>query len=286
MGRGENVPDMAVFHVLDAGLHQLHTHVDRKTATDESRKNGEDKVHRADVLMVRGVKPAAHEAGRCTMISVGLSTHFCFLYANNLVGGREEDLLPGSGVRRDLRHRIVHGKFLTGGLEPGLVFRLGKGAHLDRHVGVVHAADLVALPVISLLTLGHVDPHLVGATDERINLNGKRRHEVGMHHIVAGDDQLDAGVLGNDHRVVHRQQPDLAFLEVGLVDHVAVEGDLLVRIFVVPVPLVARHLDHHVGIGRLVQVVEKPEGRYRDADKDQHGDDGPQDLDHSVVRCL
>lgn len=60
------------------------------------------------------------------MISVGLSTHFCFLYANNLVGGREEDLLPGSGVRRDLRHRIVHGKFLAGDSSQALYSASGR----------------------------------------------------------------------------------------------------------------------------------------------------------------
>ena len=107
-----------------------------------------------------------------------------------------------------------------------------------------------------------------------------------MHHIIACDDQLNAGVLGNDHRVIHRQQSNLAVLEVGLVNHIAIEGDLLVRIFVVPVPLVTRHLDHHVGIGRFVQIVKKPEGRHRNANEYQHGYDGPQDLNHGIVRCL
>ena len=82
MRRGENVPDMPVRHILHTGLHQLHAHIDGQSATDESGKDGKHKIHRADVLVVGRVKPAAHEAGRCTMVSVGVSTHCRFLCAN------------------------------------------------------------------------------------------------------------------------------------------------------------------------------------------------------------
>ena len=82
VGRGEHVPDMPVFHILNAGLHQLHAHVYGQTTTDKGGEDREHDIHRADILMVGRVKPAAHEAGRCTMVSVGVSTHYRFLCAN------------------------------------------------------------------------------------------------------------------------------------------------------------------------------------------------------------
>ncbi len=53
--------------ILDAGMHQLGAHIDGEGAADEAGADREDKVHRADVLMVRRKQIAAH-TGRMMVV--------------------------------------------------------------------------------------------------------------------------------------------------------------------------------------------------------------------------
>ena len=99
----------------------------------------------------------------------------------------------------------------------------------------------------------------------------------------------DADVLAHRHhqRIVHRQQPKLAWLQLVVRDDVAGEIDVaLVRIGVFPVPLMPGDLDRQVGVVGAVLVVDQPERRDRHHHQDQHGDHRPGDFQHRVVPGL
>src|SRR5258705_4356595 len=51
----EDVEGMGITEDLQAGIHQFGAHHHGKECADEARANGENKVHRADVLVVRGI---------------------------------------------------------------------------------------------------------------------------------------------------------------------------------------------------------------------------------------
>ena len=80
-----------------------------------------------------------------------------------------------------------------------------------------------------------------------------------MHHVIARYQQFDAGAFRHDHRVIYCQQTWLARLQIGLIDHIAIKGNAFVRIGVVPIPLIAGNLDHHVSFVGTVHVIKKTE---------------------------
>ena len=53
MGGGEYVPNMTAIHILNAGIHKFHTHIDRQTTADKGRQNGEDQIHGTNIFVVR-----------------------------------------------------------------------------------------------------------------------------------------------------------------------------------------------------------------------------------------
>ena len=57
--RGEHIVGVRIGKDLQAGLLQLHPHADRQRAPDDPRQQGEDEVHRADVLVIGGIEIAA-----------------------------------------------------------------------------------------------------------------------------------------------------------------------------------------------------------------------------------
>jgi hypothetical protein len=60
-----------------------------------------------------------------------------------------------------------------------------------------------------------------------------------MDDVGRGDQQADVGVDRQDQPVVGVEQPDLALLQVLLLQQVGVEGEVaIVGVFVGPVPLV------------------------------------------------
>src|ERR1700732_5393707 len=69
-------------------------------------------------------------------------------------------------------------------LEPAVEIVLRDRLDLDRHEGMVDAADLVALAVIGA---GAVDPHpaFVLAADDRVLLDANRGNEPAVHDISA-----------------------------------------------------------------------------------------------------
>jgi len=156
----------------------------------------------------------------------------------------------------------------------------------DRHEGVVHAADLVALAVIDA-GLVDAEPDFVQTARHRVFLHAEGRHEPGVDHVRARDHDAHRGPHRHDGAVVDLEKARLARLQVGVGHHVAVELErTVVRILVAPVPLVARHLQREVGVGRLVGEIDEAEGRDRDHDEDQHRHNRPGDLKHRVMRGL
>jgi hypothetical protein len=57
---------------LDAGLLQFHTDADRQRTADDAREDREDKVHRADVLMVRRIDETAPPCRGVVVVSVSV----------------------------------------------------------------------------------------------------------------------------------------------------------------------------------------------------------------------
>ena len=106
-----------------------------------------------------------------------------------------------------------------------------------------------------------------------------------MDHVGAGLQHADVLADRNDQLVVHRQQPELAGLQLVVRDDVAGEVDVvLVGVGVFPVPLMPGHLDRQVGVARAVLVIDQAERRDRHHHQDQHRDHRPGDLEHRVVR--
>src|SRR6516165_9356537 len=92
--------------------------------------------------------------------------------------------------RRDIgrRHRFVPGVFLLRLLDPGGEGLLAHHADRDRHEGVILAAQLRALAVIDSLP-GCLEPGLVDAPWNGVDLDAERRHGERMDDIGAGGDQ-------------------------------------------------------------------------------------------------
>jgi hypothetical protein len=59
MRRGEHVVGVRIGKDLQTGLLQFHPHADRERAPDDPRQDGEDEVHRPDVLVIGGIDIAA-----------------------------------------------------------------------------------------------------------------------------------------------------------------------------------------------------------------------------------
>src|SRR5918911_1247921 len=74
------------------------------------------------------------------------------------------------------------GVLLLGVVEPSAVGILADNAHGDRHIRMSVAAQLGALAVVDALALG-LEPHLVQAAWNRIDLEAERRHGPGVNDV-------------------------------------------------------------------------------------------------------
>ena len=75
MGGDDHVPGLPVnlgigAEILDAGVHEFGAHVDGEGGADEASHDREDKVHRADVLMVRRKQIAADTGWMMVVLGV------------------------------------------------------------------------------------------------------------------------------------------------------------------------------------------------------------------------
>jgi hypothetical protein len=206
-------------------------------------------------------------------------------------------------LRERVRGRLEAGERLArllgiAGLEqrlrPSGIFVFGHGADLDRHVGVVLAAELRALAVVDTFLLD-LEPVLVEAAGDGVDLDAEGRDGPGMDDAfgIGGDGQLDDLADRHHDRHVSGEKPFVA----GLVLRLEIGGEtrpgaaVLVEaeiwIFVGPVPArIADDLDVDVALGHVALEVEKPERRNGDGHQDEDRNHRPQHLDQRVVRGL
>ncbi|MNI62952.1 hypothetical protein D3C73_1182920 [compost metagenome] len=72
---------------------------------------------------------------------------------------------------------------------------------MDRHEGVVDAAQFGALTVVFAFLLG-AEPGLVHAARNGVHLDGEGRHGHGVNHVRSGDQQTDVLADRHHHRLV------------------------------------------------------------------------------------
>jgi hypothetical protein len=232
---------------------------------------------------------------------------------DQLAFGREQragdDLAARQGRegRRDaLAFGLVAGGavFLVGGLAgghqlvlaPGLVAAGRCGGHLGllpatqaaysararphdhRHEAVVLAAQLGALAAIDAGLLD-ADPGFAQEAGDRVALDAELGHPPGVDHVGGGEQDAHLAAHRQHHFVVHLQQVVFALGRLAL-DLLAGRGqgadeaDAGVGVFVLPFPLQAGDLEHHVGLGAGVfHLDHRVEGR----DAHQHEVDEEQD---------
>ena len=65
---------MRITEDLHTRFLKLHTHADGEQAADDSAANGEDQVHRSDVLMVGGINPPLPSGRRVIVVRSGFSS--------------------------------------------------------------------------------------------------------------------------------------------------------------------------------------------------------------------
>ncbi len=226
---------------------------------------------------------AGHAVGRVDLLAQGLQ----LVGRPLLVGifrdrGRAGgDLRRGGGLRR--------GGLLL--LHPGVVLRGGLGHHDDGHVAVLLAADLAALPAVDAGLVG-LEPGVLHEARDAVLVDAQLRHVPAVDHVVGGDEQAHLLAHGHDHGVVHLEQVVgalllallLPFLDLRARGRQArVELHAVLEVVVLPGPLVGRHLDGEVGVGRVLHVEDGLGGRVGHADEDDERDDRPDHLDRRVL---
>ncbi len=182
------------------------------------------------------------------------------------------------------RHGVVAGVFLLRILDPGGESLLAHHPHRDRHEGVILAAQLRALAVIDALVRG-LEPGLVDAARDRVDLDAERRHGERMDHVRAGGEDAHDLVHRHDHLVVDRQEPRLVGLELLRLEHQRIELEFaVVRIAVAPIPLLAGRLHGQVGRRRVELEKQQLERRDRDEHQDRDRNQRPGHLNQGVMR--
>src|SRR6185369_5005199 len=172
------------------------------------------------------------------------------LVADLTVGG--VDLLAAGDQRRQLPDlaRIVGLRRRLLGLlaRPRGVVLLRDHLDVDRHVGVLLAAELVALAVV-VAGLGGAKPRVADEPRDRVLLDAERGYAPGVDDVGGGRDDADLLVDRDDEGVVDAQQVVVALrraavrrLALGDVERrqEADAGALAVQIVVAPLPLQAR----------------------------------------------
>ena len=131
---------------------------------------------------------------------------------------------------------------------------------------------------------GRLEPGLVEAAGNGVDLDAERRHGEGMDHVGAGDQHVHDLVHRHDHFVVDGEQARLAGLEILVGDHQRVEFEIaVIRIVVAPVPLLAGRLHGQVGLRHVELEEQQPERRHRDRHQDDDRNDRPDHLEQRVV---
>src|SRR5581483_8065025 len=135
----------------------------------------EDKIHRADVLVVRRIHEAP-PSSRMMLVSIVcavcrscIASHCSCPSTSSL----SPALLRATGRGYSGRTAVIRCVFLFRLLDPRGVLPLVHHADNDRHEGMVLAAEFRALTVICAFALGF-EPCLVDASRDRVDLDAER----------------------------------------------------------------------------------------------------------------
>ena len=128
VGSDEDVIGVRVLEDLQAGKHQLGAHHHRKKAAYEAGHDREHKIHRADVLVVRGIDITSPACGMIGVVAQAQIVCTCHGHSPLLLTGREA------------RRRAHGGKFGFGVLYPLVEFGLAHHLDRNRHEGVAGTA--------------------------------------------------------------------------------------------------------------------------------------------------
>src|SRR5690349_9263952 len=120
--------------------------------------------------------------------SVVVCAHWSAPAARRLLASRGEH--RGAAALCRGRRRVVGGVFLLRLGEPGRELGFRYGAHGDRHVGMILAADLVAAAVVDPWPVD-AEPGFDDAARDGIALNAERRDEEAVDHVGAGGQDAD-----------------------------------------------------------------------------------------------
>ncbi len=129
---------------LDARLLQLDAHDDRQDAADQAGEDREPQIHRADVLVV-GRIDISPPSGRMAVI---VMSGGCVCHCSSLLRSQFCASWPLALSVATMNLWASSTPARLGLLGPGIEIGFGNDMHLDRHVGVVLAAELRALAVV------------------------------------------------------------------------------------------------------------------------------------------
>jgi hypothetical protein len=290
---------------LDARLGQFPADQARQRAAHQARHDGEQDVERADVLVVRREEPALEE-GRLVVVVVvvvivsgggGHRSYPEIVFSAGArggsrsrggsfgrSGGRSGGRGGRSGGARSSNGRGSRSRGRGLGGDPGVEVGLADHLDLDRHERVIDAAQLRALAVVGADLLG-LEPLLLQAARDGVHLEAEGRQGEGVDHVGAGGLHADH-LVDRHHQRGGGGEAEGHALGLGFLFRQQARdllGDLLVRVLVAPVPLIAGGLHRHVGLGHVVVGEQKLEREDGDAHQDQDGEGRPDDLDRGVV---
>ena len=178
----QNVKHMMIAtEYLAARLGQFHAHHDGHNEADNPRDNGEDQIHRADVLVVGRIDKTA-PTSRVVMVAVAVGG---ICVAHNFPAGSLSR--PFFSVWRFCAsHPALHREARPSAVQPPTHrILIWKRPPPDRHETVLNSTKLGALPIIDALP-GCLEPCLIEAAGHRIDLDAKRGYSPRMQHIGSG----------------------------------------------------------------------------------------------------
>jgi hypothetical protein len=187
----------------------------------------------------------------------------------------------GGGKRRG--RRTIEPGILLLLRHPGGELGVVHHPHGDRHEGVVLAAQFRALAVEAAFT-GRLEPGVVEPARHGVDLDPEGGHGEGVDDVGARHQHVHHLVHRHHHLVVDGEKPRLVGLEILVLDQQRVELEVaVVWVVVAPIPLLAGGLHGQVRLRRIELKEQEAEGRHRDRQQDDDGNDGPDHLDQRVV---
>ena len=224
------------------------------------------RIHAASHAGVLGISSAASDVREARWVRFGSHGALRGRARDGVAAralGVHEQLPAGLGLRGRRRGR----RALLGG-QPRPERRGPLGEHLQGHVGVLHPAELRALPPV-LPRLGGVEQHPVAQPRDHVDLAVERRHPEAVDHVRRRRHHVDAGVDRD-------------------VDLVGGDG-AAVRVAHLPPPLMADDVDRQPGAARIRRRGLADQIHVRDPEQGHEGDQRhrhPEQQDHALRHVL